>query len=185
MDSEAAAAVPAAAEPRGAGDMNLRRLFKHLLMPPWLAGRAFSAGVLQRIEDAVTASEGRHRGELCVAIEPSLDLMPLLRGQSPRARAEELFSQLRVWDTAENSGVLLYVNYADHDIEIVADRSIAAKVTQAQWEDICHGIEAHFRAGRFEQGMLEAVQAVADLLALHFPAAVGNPNELSDRPILL
>lgn len=184
MGSEAAA-VPAAAEPRGAGDMNLRRLFKHLLMPPWLVSRAFSAGVLQRIEDAVAASEGRHRGELCVVIEPSLDLMPLLRGQSPRARAEELFSQLRVWDTAENSGVLLYVNYADHDIEIVADRSIAAKVTQAQWGDICHGIEAHFRAGRFEQGMLEAVQAVADLLALHFPAAAGNPNELSDRPILL
>lgn len=165
--------------------MNLRRLFKHLLMPPWLAGRAFSAEVLQRIEDAVAASEGRHRGELCVAIEPSLDLMPLLRDQSPRARAEELFSQLGVWDTAENSGVLLYVNYADHDIEIVADRSIAAKVTQAQWEGICRSIEAHFRAGRFEQGMLEAVQAVADLLALHFPAAADNPNELSDRPILL
>lgn len=148
--------------------------------------RVFSAAVLQRIEDAVTRSERSHRGELRVTVESALATAALLRGQSPRARAEEVFAQLRVWDTAENSGVLLYINWADRDIEIVADRGIGARVTQAQWEDICRIIEREFRAGRFEAGVIRGIAAITDLLARHFPVdAHANPDELANRPRLL
>lgn len=165
--------------------MNIKRLLKHALMPPWLARATFSPAVMRRIEDAVKASEQSHRGELCVAVEASLDLQPLWRGQSPRARAEEVFSQLRVWDTAENSGVLLYINWADRDIEIVADRGISARVTQAEWEAICRAIEHLFGNGQFEAGMLEAIRQITHLLAVHFPAASGNADELGNRPVML
>jgi uncharacterized membrane protein len=45
----------------------------------------------------------------------------------------------------------------------------------------------HFRQGQFEAGALNGVQAVGALLAEHFPLAEGesNPNELSNRPVLL
>jgi uncharacterized membrane protein len=165
--------------------MNLKRLFRHLLMPSWTMRRVFTAQLLQRIEDAVAAGEQRHRGELRVAVESSLRLEALLRDLPVRARAEEMFSGLRVWDTADNSGVLLYVNWADRDIEIVADRGIAARVAQDEWEAVCRGIEAHFRAGRFESGMLEGIDRITALLARHFPAATVNPDELSNRPVLL
>lgn len=165
--------------------MNLKRLLKHALMPPWLVRRTFSPAVMRRVEDAVKKSEQTHRGELCVAVEASLDLEPLLRGQSPRARAEEVFSQLRVWDTAENSGVLLYVNWTDRNIEIVADRGISARVTQTEWEAICQVIEQSFRAGQFEAGLLEGIRRITRLLAEHFPAASGNADELGNRPVIL
>lgn len=183
--SVAAVVAPVVAVHRGAGEMGMKRLFRHLLTPPWAMRRVFTAALLQRIEDAVAASEQGHRGELRVAVEASMDLAPLLRGQSPRERAEEVFSGLRVWDTADNSGVLLYINWADRDIEIVADRGISARVAQDEWEAVCRGIEAHFRAGRFESGMLEGINSITVLLARHFPAASANPDELGNRPVLL
>ncbi len=165
--------------------MNIKRLFRHLLPPPWLMRRTFSAAVMQRIEDAVQHSERRHRGELRVAVEAGLDLWPLLRNQSPRSRAQEVFAQLGVWDTAENSGVLLYINWADRDIEIVADRGIGARVTQDEWEAICRVIEQEFRAERFEAGVLGGIRQITELLAAHFPAGGDNPDELSNRPARL
>lgn len=165
--------------------MNIKRILRHLLLPPWLVRRRFSPAVMGRIEDAVKQSEGLHRGELRVVVEAGMDLGPLLRKQSPRARACEVFAELGVWDTAGNSGVLLYVNWADRDIEIVADRGISARVTQDQWEAICRVMEQAFREHRFEAGMLEGIRRITDLLTRHFPATGDNPDELGNRPVLL
>jgi uncharacterized membrane protein YgcG len=165
--------------------MNVKRLFRHLLLPPWVMRRTFSAAVMGRIEDAVKHSERLHRGELRVVVEASLDLRPLLRDQSPRARACEIFAELGVWDTVANSGVLLYINHADRDIEIVADRGISARVPQEQWEAICRSMELEFRERRFEAGLLEGIRRITALLVQHFPATGENPDELGNRPTLL
>ena len=165
--------------------MNIKRFFRHVLLPPWLARQTFPPAVMRRVEEAVRESERTHRGELCVAVEHSLDLESLWRGQSPRARAEEVFSQLRVWDTAENSGVLLYINWADRDIEIVADRGISLRVKQDEWEAICRAIEQSFRAGQFEGGLLEGIRRITGLLADHFHAASDKVDELGNRPVML
>ncbi len=165
--------------------MNLKRFFRHALLPPWVARRTFSPAVMRRVEDAVKSSEQTHRGELRVAVEAGLELEQLWRKLSPRARAEEVFSQLRVWDTAENSGVLLYINWADRNIEIVADRGISTRVTQDEWEAICRVIEQSFRAGQFEAGLVEGIVRITSLLTTHFPAASGNVDELSNKPVML
>lgn len=178
-------AAPAAAVLPGAGEMNIKRILRHLLQSPWLARRAFSPAVMNRIESAVKQSERLHRGELRVVVEASMDLGPLLRKQSPRARACEVFAELGVWDTAGNSGVLLYINWADRDIEIVADRGISAQVRQEQWEAICHSVEQAFREQRFEAGMLEGIRQITALLTQHFPVVGENPDELGNQPVLL
>ncbi len=109
----------------------------------------------------------------------------LLHDLSPRARAIELFSRLRVWDTAENSGILIYLQLTDHDVEILADRGIAAKVPQAAWDALSRDLETAMRAGRCRAGVLAAIGAATCLLVEHFPAAHDNPNELPDAPLLL
>ena len=165
--------------------MNIERILKHLFAPPWIVGRAFPRSALTAIEHGIHASEQTHDGELRFAVEAGLDLMPLLRGQPVRQRALELFSSLRVWDTENNSGVLIYVQLIDHRIEIVADRGIEAKVAQQQWEEICRRMEAAFRQNRFEQGVLEAIAEITALLARHFPPRETNSDELPNRPIVL
>lgn len=177
-DSEAAAR-PAA------GEMNLRRLARHLIALPWRVGRALPAPALARIEQAIRESERTHGGQIRFAVEASLEPAAVWRGTSAADRALEVFSLLRVWDTAHNNGVLVYLLLADRDVEIVADRGIHQRVGGPRWEAICRGMEAHFRQGRFEQGVLEGIAGISAHLESHFPRAGEAGNELPDRPVVL
>jgi uncharacterized membrane protein len=109
----------------------------------------------------------------------------LAMGKTPRQRAIELFARLGVWDTADNNGVLVYLLLADHDVEIVADRGIHGHVGASGWEAICKGMEAAFRQGRFESGVMVGIQQIGEVLQKHFPANVANENELPDAPLVL
>jgi uncharacterized membrane protein len=96
-----------------------------------------------------------------------------------------VFSALKVWDTEHNSGVLIYLLLADRVVEIIADRGIHGRVGAQGWEAACHAMETAFRAGRFEQGVLDGIEQVSSLLESHFPAARRGPNELPDKPVVL
>ena len=165
--------------------MNLRRITKHLLTTSWQLHRAFPRASLTAIESAIQASEAGHQGEIRFVVEAALEGAPLLKGQTARERAIELFSQLRVWDTEHNNGLLIYLLLADHAVEILADRGIHGKVPAQAWSAICRQMEARFRQGHFEQGVLDGVQAVTQHLATHFPRQGHKPNELPDRPVVL
>ena len=165
--------------------MNILRMLKHLMLPDWWRRRVFAAADLAVIGAAVSASEQTHRGEVRFVAEASLAVSTLWRDRSPRQRAAEVFAAEGVWDTEENSGVLIYLQLVDHRIEIVADRGIARKVEQAQWDAICRRMEARFRAGEFEGGALAAVDDITALLQVHFPPGDTNPDELPDRPVVL
>lgn len=166
----------------------LKRWFRHGSTGSWQLRRNFPAGTLARIETAIKACEALHPGEIRFAVEPALPLTAIWRGQSPRERAIEVFARHHVWDTEHNNGVLIYVLIADHDVEIVADRGVGdARVPAAEWQECCQLMETHFRAGRFEQGALAGITAVAGVLA-KYPPTPGRPdagNEMPDRPILL
>lgn len=184
-DSAVAAAGLAAAALRGAGEMSLSRLFRHLMLSNWQVRRAFPPAALARIEAAIAQSEIRHRGQIRFAVEHALDVASLLRGVSARERAVDVFSALRVWDTEHNSGVLIYLLLADRDVEIVADRGVHGRVDVDRWETICHEMERAFERGNFVQGVLDGIERVAELLAVHFPGGDRSRNELPDRPIVL
>jgi hypothetical protein len=162
------------------------RYWRHFATDHGHVRRAFPAAVLAAIEGAIRGGEATHRGQVCVAIEPALPLPSVFRKVSPRDRALEVFAHLRVWDTEENCGVLIYVLLADRDVEIVADRGIDSRVGAEGWATICRLMEAAFRDGRYADGALAGVQAVSALLARHFPGdGRARANEISDRPVVL
>ncbi|MBI3937536.1 MAG: TPM domain-containing protein [Betaproteobacteria bacterium] len=165
--------------------MSLKRIVRHMLAPQWVVNRAFPKRTLAAVEKAIRESEKLHDGEIRFAVEGGLNLWLLLHGRTPRRRAIEMFSQLRVWDTGHNSGVLIYVQLVDRRIEIVADRGIAAKVKQVEWDAICRRMEAAFRERCYEEGVLAGIREVTALLAQHFPPASVNPDELPDQPVML
>ena len=165
--------------------MSVARIFRHLFAEG-SGRRHFPAGTLDAIQRAVAAGEARHRGQVCFAIEGALPLRDLFAGRTPRQRAHEVFAHLRVWDTEHTSGVLIYVLLPDHAIEIVADRGIAARVEQREWQAVCDGVRAAFAAGEYERGACDGVDAVCAILARHFPAnGAKKDNELPDRPVML
>lgn len=165
--------------------MQVDRILRHLLRPHWWTLRVFPQAARRAVEQAITASEHRHRAELRFVVEAGLPLRALLRDQSARQRAIELFAQLGVWDTEHNSGVLIYVQLVDRRVEIVADRGIGARVGEAFWNAACRRMETAFAAGHFEDGALLALGDITTALTEHFPASDANPDELANAPLIL
>jgi uncharacterized membrane protein len=161
------------------------RLMRSLFTPGWVMRRKFTPALLDEVARAIAAVELRHAGEICFAVEAALDLADISAGVTPRERAIEVFGRMRVWDTENNNGVLVYVLYAEHAVEIVADRGIAGRVPQADWDALCRAVEQDFHGGAFLEGSLRAVRGIATLLERHFPHAAGDANELPDQPRLL
>jgi uncharacterized membrane protein len=165
--------------------MGIKRIGKHLLHHQWWLRRYFPRSVLDAIERAIKAGETTHSGQVRFVVEGALDGAPLFRDQPARERALDIFSQLRIWDTEHNNGVLIYLLLADRNVEIIADRGIDAKVGAAGWEKICREMETDFRAARFERGAIKGIEAVSRQLAAHFPGRGGGPNELPDAPVVM
>ena len=162
------------------------RFFRHLATDHGSVRRRFPKEAFARIGAAIAAGEQRHRAQLRFAVEPALPLLRVVHGVAPRERALEVFSLLRVWDTAENCGVLVYLLLADHAVEIVADRGIDGHVGSEAWKVVGRKMEAAFRDGRFAEGVEGGVAEINALLESHYPrdGALG-ANELSDEPVVL
>ena len=167
--------------------MDWGRWFRHVFATRRKALAAFPRPTLDAIEAAITASEKLHSAEIRFAIEGSLEPHEVWHGKPPRARALEVFAALGVWDTDANNGVLIYVLFADKDVEIVADRAYNTRVTADEWSGICRAMERLFKAGDFEAGALEGVRRVGELLATHFPPLPDgrDEDELPNRPAML
>jgi uncharacterized membrane protein len=165
--------------------MGIKRIGKHLVEHKWRVRRVFPRQALALIEQAIKAGEATHSGQVRFVVEGALDGRPLFKDQPARERALDVFSHLRIWDTAHNNGVLIYLLLADRDVEIVADRGIDAKVGAAGWQKICVAMEADFRSGNFSGGVIKGIGAVSQQLAAHFPKQGAGPNELPDAPVVM
>jgi uncharacterized membrane protein len=165
--------------------MRAARLCRHLFTPDWIVRRAFPASALARIEQAIAESERQHRGQIRFAVEGALHPAAIWRGLSARDRAIEIFSLLRIWDTEHNNGVLLYLLLADREVEIVADRGIAARIFQPEWESVCRDMEKSLVVGRHEAALQDGISAVTRLLARHYPADGSGGTRLPDTPVVI
>jgi uncharacterized membrane protein len=163
----------------------LRRVLRHWKTSAAHGRRKFPQEALAAIATAITAGEQTHRGELRLIVEASLPLDAVWAGVTNRQRALALFAEHGVWDTEDNCGVLIYVNLAEHKVDIVADRNINRKIDTATWQAVCRTMTDGFGRGEFQASTVAAVAKVNELLRLHFPATGARANELPDNPIML
>ena len=175
----------------------LKTIVRHLWLDADDTHRAIPRDMLKRLAQRVAASERRHSGEVRICVEASLPASYVWRLDSnnpirdlSRQRAVMMFGKLRVWDTEHNNGVLIYLLLAEHAIEIVADRGLTKHVSTAQWQEMVSHMSAAFKAGRYEEGLTEALAEISAVLMRHFaidgaPGGAVNPNELPDNPLLM
>ncbi|HET8705023.1 MAG TPA: TPM domain-containing protein [Pseudomonadales bacterium] len=162
-----------------------QRLIKNFFITPIHAQRCFPKSALERIHSAIVQSEKQHRGEIRFVLEHALSTGEVMREASARDRATLYFSKLKIWDTEDNTGVLIYVLLAERSIEILADRGINKAVGQAFWDEVCLAMQQDFRAQNYEQGVVKAIATITQELIKHFPATGNNPNELPDQPLIV
>jgi uncharacterized membrane protein len=164
----------------------LARLLKHLCTTAAAGRRAFPGASLKAIETAIAEGEHLHRAEIRVIIEPALTAHEVLHRTSSRQRALDLFAQYRIWDTEENCGALIYINLADHKVEIVADRGIGRLVPAPEWQRLCQTMTQGFAQGAFHDSTVTALSEMNALLQKHLPATgAARANQLPDRPLMI
>jgi uncharacterized membrane protein len=142
---------------------------------------------LDALRHTIHASEQRHTGQIVLCIEASLSPEDMLKHASPRQRALALFGELRVWDTEDNNGAMLYLLMSRHAIELVADRALNRCVAQAAWDSITQRLAVALRAHQYENGLQSALEQMSGLLIAHFPSSAARPrdNTVSDAPVVL
>ena len=165
--------------------MNISRTLKHLFYPGWWLRKHFPLHELKKLESAIDYSEKKHSGEIRLAIESALPFNALWRDEDVRERSEEVFSLLRVWDTEDNNGVLIYLLLADKKVEITVDRNIAKVVDHAEWKRICGLMEQAFLQQQFISGLSLGIGEITKHLQRHFPDKGNGVNELPNKPVIL
>ncbi len=173
----------------------LARLLRHRWLDASDAARAVPPALAEELTAGVAASERRHTGEVRICVEgglPSSYLWRHLRDgisidDIVRQRAVMMFSKLRVWDTHQNNGVLIYLLLAERAIELVADRGVNRFVPPEQWQAMVDRMRGALQGGDFKGGLKQALDEVSAVLDAHFPepgSASNSPNQLPDAPVL-
>ena len=163
----------------------LPRIWRHLVTTSAGSRRAFPTAALDDIQKTIAKGEMLHRAEVRLVIEPSLSIQDVLNGTSSRERALELFSLYDIWDTEENCGILIYIELADHQVEIVADRGVDHIINESEWQEICRTMTQGFASNNYGDAVIAALEKLNALLQMRFPDEGSRVNQLSDRPIML
>lgn len=101
----------------------------------------------------------------------------------PALAAQRAFIRLGMARTHDRNGVLLFVAPGSQRFAVVGDDGIHARCGAAFWTEVAAGIEAAFRAGRFNEGVEAAITRVGEELRRHFPQRGGDTNELPDTVV--
>lgn len=168
-----------------ASNASLARWWRQILFVPLLHSQWLTAAAKARLTDKVTSAERGHRGEVFLIIENHLPIQEAYH-LGCRDRAIDLFSEYRVWDTEENTGVLVYVNICEHQLEIVADRGISAHVSPTVWRAMCEKAASGIAHKKTEESLAELLDEVGQVLRQYYHLE-DNPegNELSDTVVFL
>lgn len=166
-------------------EVSFARLWRQVLYVPMLHSRWLTAAARDRLTAKVTEAEIGHRGEVFLIIENTLPIQSAYHINC-RERAVELFSEYRVWDTEENTGVLVYVNICERGLEIVADRGISTLVSPTVWRAMCDKALASITNQKTEESLSDLLDEIGQLLRQYYHLEHDpSGNELSDTVVFL
>ncbi|GAA4314247.1 TPM domain-containing protein [Pontixanthobacter gangjinensis] len=129
----------------------------------------------EEVVEAIRQAERTTSGEIRVHLEPSTGEHDIFD------RAMEVFHALKMDNTKDANGVLIYVAVEDHNFVIYGDKGINDVVADDFWESTKDLIVKHFKKGDFKTGLVEGILKAGEQLQKHFPWDENNTNELSDQ----
>ena len=128
----------------------------------------------QAIVEAIGNAEKATSGEIRVHIEKTTSLAPL-------DRALEVFYNLKMNETKEQNGVLIYLAVEDKTFAICGDKGINDVVAEDFWDNTKNIMGNHFKSGNFKQGLIDGVLEAGDQLKKYFPYQENDTDELSNE----
>ena len=125
--------------------------------------------------------EAIRKAELHTSGEIRVHLCKNGKETDPIAAAQRIFHELKMDQTQERNGILLYVNLKIHAFAFWGDQAIHAKVGQSFWDHLRDTTQASIQNQNLTEGLCQAVAAMGIALGQHFPRNHGDQDELSNQ----
>jgi uncharacterized membrane protein len=126
------------------------------------------------IKNAIAQAEKSTSGEIRVHIENTItgDVLD---------QAAFIFKKLKMHETEQRNGVLIYLAIRNRKFAIIGDAGINAKVPEGFWDHIKDVMTEHFKNSRFTEGLVDGIKLSGEKLTEFFPYLANDTNELSDE----
>ncbi len=126
------------------------------------------------IIEAIQQAELNTSGEIRIHIEDSAQ-------KDAYERALEVFNTLKMYNTQQRNGVLLYIATQDHKFVICGDEGINNAVADDFWDCTRDVIATHFKQQEFKEGIIAGILNAGEQLKQFFPWQTDDTNELSNE----
>lgn len=134
----------------------------------------FPADEEERMVEAIRFAEQKTSGEIRLFVESHCKFL------DPVDRAIEVFGELRMQETKDRNGVLLYIAMKGHQLAIYGDKGIHERLGQDFWTSEIRTILAEFGQQHYADGIIKVIHDIGEALKTHFPFERGDSNELKD-----
>jgi uncharacterized membrane protein len=128
----------------------------------------------ERMVQAIRFAEKQTSGEIRLFIESRCKFI------NPVDRAIELFSELKMYNTQDRNGVIIYIAMKDRQLAIYGDEGIHKRLGQEFWLNEVNKIIEEFHEQHFLDGILKIIADIGEALKTHFPYDKADNNELED-----
>jgi uncharacterized membrane protein len=128
----------------------------------------------EEIQESIRLAEGNTSGEIRIHIDKKCETDPM-------ERAIAVFNKLKMYETQERNGVLIYVSFTDKKLAIIGDHGINEVVPTDFWESTKNELIFRFKRNEFAQGLIDAVTEAGKQLKEYFPIKIDDKNELSNE----
>ena len=126
------------------------------------------------IVKAIERAEHQTSGEIRVHVESKCKVDVL-------DRAAWLFKKLKMHETKDRNGVLIYLSIDDHKFAIIGDAGINKVVPEGFWNDVKEMMIGHFSKAEFATGLINGITLAGEHLKQYFPHQKDDVNELPDE----
>lgn len=139
----------------------------------------FSDDELLRISNKIKEAEKKTSAEIVVVIKEERKLFE--RKKTLRELAEEEFIKAGIVNTAEKTGVLIFILLSEKQFYILADKKISDNIPQQTFDSIANEMSNQFKSGKFSSGIINCIERLSELLSRNFPIKPNDINELSNQ----
>ena len=128
----------------------------------------------KEVVEAIRMAEENTSGEIRVHIEKETSIAPI-------DRAVEVFTMLKMENTKDRNGVIIYVAVKSKQFAIYGDQGINEKVADDFWNSTKDIMLNHFKNGNNKQALVDGILSAGQQLKQYFPHQDDDVNELSNE----
>lgn len=131
-----------------------------------------------QIEQAISHLEQQTSAELRVVVERKA------KGHSALERAEQLFDELAMHNTAERNAVLIYLAFKPHYLAVVGDVGIHQRVPDDFWQGVYQAMKIDCQNANYTEALCQGIALVGAQLSVYFPRTEHDQNELPNEVVI-